>query len=505
MEFRVTQQMPASGQAAAPSRADRLAELTTATGRATAASSVTRTSVVQADRIQAAGDPATLPLVMATTSSSGGEHGWAPVPPASRLAAGGGVIAPGPTISPGSTPHSTAAKPGAIRPLSMAPTSSGAVAALTAAAASAGGQGPGGQAALQHAPAIRGADILPTDGSGGSGGGNSNVDPRVIMSGGYTCVDTLNTGIGSITTPPVSIGTYFDLTIMPPANSSDTLKTVTVKVTSNNPLGYLGISDYFNVDPNKAPPVNQKLYTNINTNPAPGPDGVADTHFVVDADPATYSVLVNVTYNQNNDSGTTIIGFTSHRPTATMELLDQGTTKVDGTKLGLDYDDQGNPNGYTNGITLYATTTPISYQTANGVRYVPSDFMFMQTVQMQNSYQAGGRKFVMNSPDPSTPSLDNGLFGGAQQIGFTANPIDPNTKQFVDNPPAAFGGWGWALPWTDQQTQTQYTSGSYETWDTPNISVPQGTQNLQVFTVGSAPPLGACLNNTTAIHPPVHS
>ena len=405
MEIQVAQQRISSCQAAETSRSDRLAELVASAGRAAVARSVTQTPAVRTDRIHVTREAVSLHGAKADLSPGTGHRGPTPVPPVSRLAGGGGVIAAGPAISPGSAPHSTASRPGAVRPLSMAPTSGDSAAAATA-LDSADQEGSGQPAGSQ------GLDALPMNASGGSGGGgNPNVDPRVVMSGGYTGVDA--TGTGSITTPPVSIGTYFDLKISPPVGSSDTLKTVTVRVSSNNPSGYLGVSDYFDLDPNKAPLVNQQLYKNINTNPAPGSDGVAETHFVVDADPATYSVLVQVAYNQHNDSGDTIIGFTSWRPSGNLTLLDQGTTKVNDTNLGLVYNDQGNPNGYESGITLYATTAPISYQGTGGLAYIHGDFTFMQTVQMQNSYAAGGQKFVVNSPDPSTPSFDNGWFGGA--------------------------------------------------------------------------------------------
>jgi hypothetical protein len=414
----------------------------------------------------------TLPPSVPAPGTPEGRPALAPPVARQPQARGAAVDASSPGAAPSSQPLAPTARAGAIRALSMAPPSPGAASALTAAAASAANAPQGGQAVAYSLGGSKTPSVSSMEASGG-GGNNTNVNPLVSLSGGGAGAS--GTGTVSMQTP-ISIGATVLVSVSPPGGSGETLQTVKI-------MGMSSISSYFNTAPNATAPENMSLGQTVNTSPTPNGDGVAGTTFIVDASPRAYSIDVKVTY-VGGDSGETVITFNSKAPTGTLTMLGQGTTVLTIRGTGLQYRDTKN-NQNPDGITIQATTAPISYQLNGGTAYITGNFMFMQTVNASNSYtNTAGQTFIQNSPT-SAPSIDNGVPGDGAQLGHEAAPTG-------GAPAAGFpigggfpGGAGWTLPVTQGNPPVTVTNASYIFADTPSISAPAGINNLGSMTVGS--------------------
>jgi hypothetical protein len=403
------------------------------------------------------------------------EGGPALAPPIARQpqARGAAVDASSPGAAPSSQPPAPTARGGEIRALSMAPPNPGAASALSAAVASAANAPHGGQAVAYSLGGSKTRSVSSMEESGG-GGNNTNVNPLVSLSGGGAGAS----GTGSVSMQtPISIGATVVVSVSAPGGSGETLQTVTI-------TGMSSISSYFNTAPNATAPENMSLGQAVNTRPTPNGDGVAGTTFIVDASPRAYSIDVNVTY-VGGDTGETVITFNSKAPTGTLMMIGQGSTRLTVQGTGLQYrnpNDQQNPDG----ITIQATTAPISYQANGSTAYITGNFMFMQTANASNSYtNTAGQTFVQNSPT-SAPSIDNGVpNNGGGELGHTATPTGGAPAAGFPVAGGALGGAGWTLPVTQGNPPVTVTTASYIFSDSPSISAPAGINNLASMTVGS--------------------
>jgi len=226
------------------------------------------------------------------------------------------------------------------------------------------------------ADGIRALVLTPTSGpkasmstfsSGGSGGGPpADVNPMLLVTGGGWG--------GSFETSP---GHYVDPQFVPVG------ALVTIQTTSLPPgydlqsatwAGGTDFKSYFSQDGGNHPNVPQSVVTGVPTNQF-------TYTFIADTNPRNYTITANVVYT-NGAHGTSVMNFTTQKPSASLAVFDRGSTKIyvppnplAGLGASVQYDNWGPPNpGFpaNAGMRIEATTSALE---------TGDSFMFLQTVQ----------------------------------------------------------------------------------------------------------------------------
>jgi hypothetical protein len=209
------------------------------------------------------------------------------------------------------------------------------------------------------------------DSQGGNGGPPPNLPPILDFSGGNAI--EVEPGIYNVSNP-VPVGKVAFIMSASPSNQPG------YSITSYSWGGGTSYSSYVSGSASAPAPLNQVLGENVAANQA-------NYQFIIDATPQTYSITLDVTY-QNLASGAATLTFESDAPTGSLSV----------SKVGS----QTWTTAYKAGFVTVILGPGINIQaTASTDQYTGGQFMFMQNVEsiycQFTDPAPGGTWFIQNN------------------------------------------------------------------------------------------------------------
>jgi hypothetical protein len=213
-------------------------------------------------------------------------------------------------------------------------------------------------------------------------------------------------GDGIYTIPPegnVPIGAVLSYTVQPPYGHT--------KIVAMEWTGGSGVLSYFGTPSNQFWGNNNDFTAAVPNSPTTEVTGEWTTNpnltFVVDAVQRTYTISIQVVYEDNSE-GSATISFTSVAPTVSFNPAPTTGPVTNGISGNDEFILDGSTATQTPGITIQAKATTGEFG---------GSFMFMQLASPSRTYTDGTGKVFVLPVQGGGPALDNAMYVPNTQLG----------------------------------------------------------------------------------------